>query len=260
MDLRLLKIRNFDLPVIMIVGMSSVLWSVNFLNPLFLQQLMGYSAWQAGLAVAPRGVGVAAGAIFVGQVSRRGFDTRGLVALGFFLFAYATWLMADWNLDVSMGSMMWPILLMGIGGGFIFPDVAAAPLACVGPERVGYASSLFNLLRNTGSALGISLVTNLLVSYQQLHQSYLAEHFSIFEAWRLATALPRMPGAIGSDLYNSLGGGNHRQLALVYMVVQRQAALLAYTDIYRVLAFIAAIFIPAGLWLTRPNGGRGLRH
>src|SRR6266436_118371 len=91
LDLRILKIFGFTLSVILLSLQSLALFSINLLNPLFMETVLGYDAWKAGLAVAPRGLGVIIALIAVGQLSRRGFDMRRFVAAGFILAAYEVW-------------------------------------------------------------------------------------------------------------------------------------------------------------------------
>src|ERR1700737_2650964 len=102
LDLRILKIFGFTLSVIILSLQALALFSINLLNPLFMETVLGYDAWKAGLAVAPRGLGVIIALIAVGQLSRRGFDMRRIVAAGFILAAYEVSQMSRWSLDVSM--------------------------------------------------------------------------------------------------------------------------------------------------------------
>jgi DHA2 family multidrug resistance protein len=194
LDLSILKIPLFDISVVMIMAMVMVVFGQNQLNPLFLQNLLGYSAWKAGLAVAPRGLGTVAAVIVVGQLSRRGFDTRWLVGAGFATLAWATWMMAHWDLQIGMTNVFIPILLSGAGSGLVFPTMSASTLACVERERMGYAASLYNMMRNTGSAIGISLVTNLMSTRQQIHQACLGQYFTPFTASQLSQLGQQMPG------------------------------------------------------------------
>jgi hypothetical protein len=98
-------------------------------------------------------------------------------------------------------------------------------------------------MRNTGAAIGISLLTALFISHQQVHQSLLAEHFSIFDAWRMGEQAQRMPGSPIFSLPQMIAG--HKQgLAMVYGMIQSQAAVLAFNDIYRMLAGLLILMIP----------------
>jgi MFS transporter, DHA2 family, multidrug resistance protein len=251
LDLSILKNPIFNTSVLTVMAMVMIVYGTNLLNPLFLQNLLGYDAWHAGLAVAPRGIGTLVTMLFVGQMSRRGFDMRPLVGVGFGLVGYATWMMGHWDLQVGTYALTVPIILSGAGAGFIFPTLSATTLSCVEKERMGYASSLYNMMRNTGSAIGISLVTNLLNSLEQKHQSYLVQHVSIFDAWRLSEQGPRMPGAPVFNYAEELATNQKGGLGVLYHTVQVQASLLSYNDIYRILAVLGVIFIPAFLMLKK---------
>jgi MFS transporter, DHA2 family, multidrug resistance protein len=260
LDLRIFAIPLFDVSVVIILVMMLVVYGLNLLNPLFFQELLGYSPWKSGLAVMPRGFGTLAGMFLIGQLSRRGFDTRWLVGVGFIFLAYALSMMSQWSLDVSMNSVYWPMICSGLGSGLIFPAMSAATLACVSRERMGYAASLYNMMRNTGSAIGISLVTNLLNSREQLHQAYLGEHVTSFNAWQLDLMGQRMPGSPALDLIHGMITNQPRGLGMIYEFLQRQASLLAYNDMYRMLATAAAIFVPAFLLLKKAGGKPAAAH
>jgi len=256
-DLSILRIPVFDLSVITIMAMVLVMYGQNLLNPLFLQDLLGYTAWNAGLAVAPRGLGTVAAMLVIAQMSRRGYDTRWLVGVGFAVLAYATWMMSHWTLGIGTREVFLPIVLSGVGSGFVFPTMSASTLACVERERMGYAASLYNMVRNTGAAVGISMVSNLMSSREQIHQSYLGQHFNAFSAYSLSHAPPIEPGAPTFNFMQGMISNHNQGLALMYSTIERQATLMAYNDIYRDLAVLSAIFIPAFLVLRR--AGRGSR-
>ena len=259
LDLRIMAIPLFDISVTLILIMMLVVFGMNLLNPLFFQELLGYSPWKSGIAVLPRGFGTLGGMLVIGQLSRRAFDTRWLVGLGFVLMACALWSMSHWTLDVGIDYVRFAMILSGLGSGLIFPAMSAATLACVSKERMGYAASLYNMMRNTGSAIGISLVTNMLNSQEQTHQAYLTQHFTTFDAWRADRAGPPMPGSPHFHFMNGLLAQQAQGLATVYQVVERQASLLAYNDIYRMLALTAALFAPGFLLLkcSRATGSAG---
>ncbi|HKD68491.1 MAG TPA: DHA2 family efflux MFS transporter permease subunit [Candidatus Binataceae bacterium] len=260
LDLTILKIPLFVLAVSMITFMYLILYGANLLNPLFFQELLGYPAWRAGLAVVPRSFGTLIAMLLIAQLARRAIDTRWLVGVGFAGLACALWTMGHWTLDVGMDNIRFAIFLSGFAGGLIFPTMSAATLACVERERMGYAASLYAMMRNTGSAIGISLVSNLLNSRQQMHQSYLGEHVTIFDAWKLDQAAPRMPGAPNLHLLQGLSLHQPQGLGMIYAELQRQAALMTYNDIYRMLAIMAALLIPTFLLLKRNTGKPAVAH
>lgn len=257
LDLSILRIPAFNVAVTIIMVMVLIVFGVNLLNPLFLQDLLGYSAWNAGITVAPRGVGTLLAMLVVGQLSRRRFDTRYLIGLGFGLFTVALWSMSHWTLGVSARELIVPIFVSGLGGGLIFPTLSATTLACVERERMGYAASLYNTVRNTGSALGISIVSNLLASREQLHQAVLGQHFTAYEAWKLDHPARQLPGAPHWDLLHGLVTRQLEGFAVVSRTIQQQAMLMAYNDIYRMLAVLALLFIPTFLLLRRARTAGG---
>jgi DHA2 family multidrug resistance protein len=122
---------------------------------------------------------------------------------------------------------------------------------------MGYASSLYNMMRNTGSAIGISLVTNMLSSREQTHQAYLNEHFTPFGAWQLDQAPLRMPGSPHLNLFQGIATHQLQGFGMVSAAVRQQASLLAYNDIYRMLAMTALLFIPAFLLLKKSKAKSG---
>jgi DHA2 family multidrug resistance protein len=260
LDLRIFKIPLFDVSVVIVLVMMLVVYGLNLLNPLFFQELLGYSPWESGLAVMPRGFGTLTGMFLIGQLSRRGFDTRWLIGVGFTFLTYALWTMSLWSLDVSTSNVYWPMICSGFGSGLIFPAMSAATLACVSRERMGYAASLYNMMRNTGSAIGVSLVTNMLNSREQLHQAYLGEHLTTFNAWQLDQIGPPMPGSPVLGLMHGLINNQPRGFGMIYDGIQHQASLLAYNDMYRTLATAAAVFVPAFLLLNRASGKTAAAH
>ncbi|HKV54787.1 MAG TPA: MFS transporter, partial [Candidatus Binataceae bacterium] len=213
-------------------------------------------AWKAGLVVAPRGLGVIVALVAVGQLSRRGRDMRPLIGLGFLLAAYEIWQMSLWNLEVSMAAVLWPILLFGLGLGAVFPTVTAAGLGEIPPERMGFASSLFSMMVNTGAAIGIASVSNMVTSHEQVHQSYLVQHFSVFDAWRVSQMPSHMPGGPTFHFMSQMVTGQKEGIGMVYGMIQAQSWLLAYNDVYRLLAIITLCCAPWCMFLRRIGGAK----
>ncbi len=193
-DVRILLNPTFAAVVTLVVVFSFAVYGANLLNPIFLQEYLGYTAMTAGLTLSPRALASLCALILVGQLARFGFNTRPLILASFLLMAVSTWLMSHWTLQVSPWLVVGPVMLNGLGGGLLGPQLSAISLTTVPRERMGYASSLFNMMRNTGAAIGISVLTSMLIAREQIHQARLVEHFSIFDAWRISQAAPRMPG------------------------------------------------------------------
>lgn len=253
LDLRIFKHKVFILATTLTVSMSFVLFGMILMTPLFLQELLGYTSMRAGLIMAPQGLAAMFSMMLVGQLSRAGFNTRRLVGLGFALASLGCWLCSGWDLQVSAGTVALNRVVMSLGFGMIFPNTTAAALSCVPPQRIGYASSLFNMLRNTAAAVGIAFMTNTLLSRQQVHQARLVEHFSVFDAWRLHKLGAHLPGAPAFNYLPELPSG-HQQLGMLYGAVQAQSAMLSYNDIYWIISMAIIPMIP--LCLLLPSSKR----
>ncbi|MGH7933210.1 MAG: DHA2 family efflux MFS transporter permease subunit [Candidatus Binataceae bacterium] len=251
LDLSITRFFSFSLGVSLTAAQSMVIFGINLLNPLFTQELLGYDAWKSGLAVAPRGVGAVMALFGIGQLSRRGVDTRPMVAAGFLIAGLATFRMASWDLSVSITSLIWPIFFFGMGLGVVFPALTAASLTEIPPARMGYASSMFNMVTQTAAAIGVSGVTNMLTSHQQMHQAYLVQHFSIFDAWRVSKMPPQMPGTPHFNYMHQMATSQHQGLGMLYQTIQAQAGVLAYNDVYRLLAIVLVVVAPFCFLLPR---------
>jgi DHA2 family multidrug resistance protein len=106
-ELHILKLRLFSIAVTLVVVLSFVLWGTGILNPIFLQELMGYTAWRAGLVMVPRAMGAMTAMLIAGQVARAGYDNKRLIGISFTLMTIGLWKMAGWNLQVGIWEVIW---------------------------------------------------------------------------------------------------------------------------------------------------------
>jgi DHA2 family multidrug resistance protein len=247
-DLRILKLPLFSISVCIVVALSFILWGTGLLGPIFLQEFMGYTAQKAGLVMVPRAMGAMCAMFFAGQVARAGYDNKRLIGVSFTMMATGLWAMSGWNLGISMWQVIWPGVILGAGLGLCFPITMAAAFSVVPHEKLGFAASLYNMVRNTGAAVGIAYMTNTLVSHQQIHQSYLVEHFSVFEAWRLGS-MPHRANLPALGYLPQMISGHKQGFGLIYGTIQAQSSMLAFNDIYRILTAIAIVMIPSFLIL-----------
>jgi DHA2 family multidrug resistance protein len=244
-DLSILGDSRFTLPVTLVIFLTFTLYGTAILNPVFLQELLGYTASKAGLVMAPRGIGTMFAMIVLGAMARRGYDIRPLVGIGFVLVAFAMISMAGLNLDSDMFRIVWPTVVQGVGTGLIFPGLSAAALSSMERFKMQRAASLYAVTRNLGAAIGTSYLTTLLIHREQIRQSYLVEHVSVFALPKL-----RMPGA-STSLYSEFAMGHRHGLGMLYGMLQRQAMMLSFNDIYRMLAAMMLLLVPTFLFLQR---------
>src|SRR6202158_345909 len=170
-DLQILENMNLTLPVTLVIFLTFTLYGTAILNPIFLQEVLGYTASKAGLVMAPRGFGTMFAMIILGSLARRGADIRPLVGIGFILVGFAMWEMAGLNLASDVKRIVWPTVIQGIGTGLVFPGLSAAALSSPEGFNMGRAASLYSVTRNLGAAIGTSYLTTLLIHRQQVNQS-----------------------------------------------------------------------------------------
>ena len=248
-DLRVLRHRNFAAGVVLITVVGFVLYATIALLPLFLQTLMGYPALQSGYATSPRGLGAVLAMLVVGRLVGR-VDTRWLIAAGFATLALSVHLLGRITLDIAMASVVWPQVLSGLALGFIFVPLSATTVGTLPREEIGNATGIYNLMRNVGGSIGISMVTTLLARHAQTHQAILAQHISPYDA-EAAERLRRL-----QDYFASRVGPQAAESAAqaaIYATVVRQAMLLAFVDNFRLMAALTLCCVPIVWVLRRSN-------
>jgi MFS transporter, DHA2 family, multidrug resistance protein len=246
-DLRVLKNRNFAVGTALIGVVGVVLFASVSMLPLFLQTLMGYSALASGLASSPRGFGSILAIIVVGRLIGK-IDERFLIGLGMGVLAFSSFMLGNLTLDIGMGSVVVPNVVYGVALGFLFVPLSTAAMGTLSNEQMGNATGIYNLMRNIGGSVGISLVTTMLARSAQTHQAYMTSHVTVYDPefqQRVAT--------VAAALANQVGAVAAKQLALaeVYATVVRQANLWAYVDNFRMLGFMCLVALPAVFLLRR---------
>lgn len=245
-DLRVLANRNFTVGTSLMIVLGIVLYGTIALLPLFLQTLMGYPAVESGMAVSPRGFGAVTSMLIVGRLINR-VRGRYLVMFGFSVLAYSIYLFSKINLEISISSIVWPNIISGFAMGFIFVPLTTMALGTLNNEQMGNASGVFNLMRNTGGSVGIATVTTLLARGAQIHQAALVSHLTPYEP-----AFQERLRQIGGGLAARGGAMSSPQAyAGIYGTLVRQATVLSYIDIFRVLSFLCLLCIPATLLFER---------
>jgi DHA2 family multidrug resistance protein len=235
---------SFTLPVTLVIFLTFTLYGTAILNPVFLQETLGFTASRAGLVMAPRGFGTMFSMILLGTIARRGGDIRPLVGIGFILVAFAMWEMSGLNLASDVKRIVWPTVVQGVGTGLIFPSLSAAAFISMEKFKIGRAASLYSVTRNLGAAIGTSYLTTLLIRREQVNQSYLVEHITVF-------TLPHMQMPGGLNMGHEFAMGHKHGMVMLYGMVQRQAMMLSFNDIYRMLCMLMLVLVPTFLFLKR---------
>ncbi len=239
-DLHVLKDRNFRTGCLMIALLGMCIYITIAMLPLFYQEVLGYTAYSAGWVVGPRGFGSFVGSPVVGYLGSR-VDQRKLLCGGFLGFSVCSYIFGSVNLGIGPWTLLAPIIFTGFTLSFVFVPLATMTVSTIPNEKMGNATGLFNMLRNIGGSIGISIATTSLVRRAAAHQTYLVAHLAPATA-ELQQRSAMLSGYLGRQL--GPPGARPGTLGLIYQMVERQAALLAYIDIFRwtaVLSFLCAV-------------------
>jgi DHA2 family multidrug resistance protein len=243
-DLRVLMNRNFAVGTSLMIILGIVLYGTIALLPLFLQTLMGYPAVESGMAVSPRGFGAIVSMLIVGRLINR-IRGRYLVMFGFSVLAYSIYQFSKINLEISISSIVWPNIISGFAMGFIFVPLTTMALGTLSNEQMGNASGVFNLMRNTGGSVGIAMVTTFLARGAQTHQAALVSHLTPYDP-AFQERIKQIGGAAGGSTVAA-----QQAYAGIYGTLVRQATVLSYIDVFRMLSFLCLLSIPATLLFER---------
>jgi len=249
-DLHILRNRNFRVGLFMIAMLGMCIYITIAILPLYYQEILGYTAFTAGLVVGPRGIGSFIGSPVVGILASR-FDPRRLLCLGFLGFAVCSFIFGTVNLAIGPYTLLIPITVTGFALSFVFVPLATLTTSTIHNQEMGNATGLFNMLRNIGGSIGIAMATTALVRRADLYQNYLAANLSPSGA-----ALQQKSAAIAYYLGHRIGpaGARPGSYGLIYGLMQQQAAMRAYVDVFQWTAVLALVCAFA-TWLFRkpPN-------
>ena len=250
-DLRVFKERSYATGVFLMTMLGFVLYGSMVLVPVMLQTLFGYPSMQAGIAVAPRGIGSLCMMPIVGYLTGK-MDVRKLLAVGLSVAGITLIWLGQLNLQAGYWDVFWPQLLQGTGMALTFVPLTTATMQLIRPERMGYATSLFNLMRNIGGSVGIAVTGTMLGRQRQVNASLLGEHISIYDPGTrmMVEQLKDRFMAAGADAVTA----TDRAYAALHGMLMQQASIVSFVGIFRLLGGIFLILIPLIMLMRRPKG------
>src|ERR1700719_3957947 len=218
-DLRILKNRNFAVGNLLILLVGALLYGTTAILPLFMQNLLNYTALAAGLALSPRGIGAFAATIVIGRISGR-ISNRVLIIASSLLFGYSCFALGNINLQVAPSNLLWPIIISGVGAASMFAPVTTSAMGTLSQEQLGNAAGIFNLMRNIGGSIGIAAITTLVTRHAQTSQADLVWHVSKFN-FTFQQPLAHVQTALASHTGN--WAATRKSLAVLYGTLQQQS-------------------------------------
>ena len=253
-DLHVFKERSYAVGVFLMSVVGFVLYGSMVLLPIMLQTLLGYPALEAGVAMAPRGLGsflmMPATGLMVGR-----FDPRKLLTAGLLVGGGTLLWMSRLNLQAGYWDFFWPQFFQGVGLSLLFVPLTTVAMAAIPRERMGNATSLFNLMRNIGGSVGIALTGTLIARRQQAATAVLGSHVSLLDPETQAIFAQVRAGFVagGADIVTA----TNRTYAALFGMVQREAATLSFISLFELLGIIWIAMLPLIWIMKRPRGGGG---
>ena len=252
-DLRLFAQRNYSVATFMMFAMGVVLYGTTVLLPILLQTLMGYTAEWAGLVLSPGGLVTLFVMPLVGRLLGI-VQPRWLVVCGLGILSVGMFRLSELSLQAGFWTFVITWTFSRAGMPFLFVPINVMAFAYIPREKTNNATGLINLTRNMGGSVGISAVTALQTRFAQVSQNNLTSHLTPLNPI-LNRRLAELQGAFQAAGSNSAQAAD-RAHAMIYSEVLRQSSMLAFIDVFRLLAWICLALIPL-MFLMRPIKARG---
>jgi DHA2 family multidrug resistance protein len=247
--LRLFRIRSFTGGVAIGTVLGFVLYGSLVSLPLFMQQLLGWTAQTAGLWTSPRGLATAVCMPLVGYLVGRKWDPRWMLAFGMAITSLAFFGYSAMNLDSGTWDILGHQINQGVGQAFLFVPLTILTMEHISREDTAYATSLFSVMRNIGASMGVSFVTTMIARRSQMHQVRLAGTMP----WNQAAArVDRVQAALvrhGSDPVTAA----RQALGGLYGTLRQQASLMSFIDVFYLLGWLFLLTVPLVLLTRKPD-------
>jgi len=252
-DLRVLRHRPLAIGCLLGVLLGLTLYGSTFLFPLYSQTLLGWSAWDSGLAILPSSIATAVMMSVMGGLVWR-LGPRPLFVTGMVITTCALVGMSHWTLETGWDQILTPQILRGLGMGMMFVPLSTATLRALPTSEISKGAGLYNLFRQLGGSMGIAALTSILTHRADIHRTALAEQLSpLSEASSQA-----FQGLTHHFVMQGMAAPQAREVAtaLLGQVLDRQALQEAFADAYSGIAVLFVLMIPVGLLLARHAPGR----
>lgn len=247
-DLKVFKDRNFTSGTCILVLIMAVLYSSVAIMPLFLQNLLRYSAFLSGYSMMPRGIGTVVAIMITGLFAKK-VDDRVLIGLGLLFLGTASMMFGGSNLQISMINIIIPNFIFGIGMGFCFISLSTISVATLENSQMTNATGIQALLKNIGGAIGMSVVATMLSRFAQAHQTNMVGYLNTLNpAFQIKVAA--MTGALTK--YSHISLAQVQANYLMYVELLKQSSLWAFMDAFRIFGLICFLIIPI-LFFMKPS-------
>lgn len=250
-DLRILKNVSFASATALGGALGIGLYGSMFLLPLFLQQLLGYPAYDSGVTLMPRSIAMAVAMPVAGRIYNR-LGPRWLVGVGLGINILSFWQLSRLSLNVGYWDIFVPQFLQGVGFGLVFVALSTAAFSTIDRAKMTGASGLYNVIRQVFGSVGIAVAASQLTRSINVNRALLAEHVTdysnITNGWIQALSGAMSNGGADTTV------AHERALSLLDGQIMRQASMLAYNHIYLLVVCLFVATLPLVLLLRGKTG------
>jgi DHA2 family multidrug resistance protein len=251
LNLRLLARRNFGFGILANFLLGIALYGSVFILPVYLSRIQGYNSEQIGLVLAWTGLPQLVLIPLVPRLMQR-FDARIIIGIGFALFAASNFMNLSMTADYASDQLLWPNIVRAVGQALVFAPLSAVATAGIEAENAGSASGLFNMMRNLGGAFGIALLQTLLTKREQYHSNVLTQSVSLLEQ-ATQTRIEKLTLYFMNHGVANHDDAAHRAVVAIGKIVQKQAFILAFSDMFFLLGAALIAALVASLLLKKPD-------
>ncbi len=254
LNLRLFKDRTFTTGNMVMFFAFFNLFGTIVLLPIFLQTLMGYTSFLAGVVIGPGGFATMLAMPIAGRLITK-HDPKKLLAAGLFLGSVSTYLMSTVNLQADFFTLAIPRIVLGFGMGLLFIPLTTMTLSHIPKEKMGEATAMYNLLRNMGGSVGVAFVTTVVARRTQFHQSRLIEHLTPFDMTYVISRenIAKLLTYSGIHTYQTQAPSPPD--VLIFSELLRQANMLGFNDAFFMLSVMMLLVLPLVLLMRKGKVG-----
>ena len=254
--IRMFAQRNFAIASMLLLVLGLILFGTAQFIPELLQQVIGYTATNAGLALTAGGFVTILFMPLAGVFSSK-IDARLLIGFSFAMQGIAFWNFGRLDTQLSFGSVAAARALQAFSLPFLFIPITSIAYVGLKPEQSNQASALMNVMRNMGGSIGISMIQTLTAQRQQFHQAHYVEALNPLNpayVQQLNLMTQQLQGA-----GQPAAAAGREALSMLYNQLNQQVSMLSYIDAFRLMMIISFACLPLLLLMRQgdPNAGEG---
>ncbi|RZJ28934.1 MAG: MFS transporter, partial [Flavobacterium sp.] len=249
-NLKVLKDSNLRIGTFMCFILGFGLYGSTLIIPIYTQQVLGWTATQAGLLLIPGSITTAFMMPIIGNLIQKGVPQQYLVSIGFLIFFFFTfWMHNAMTPDTGVEHLFWPLILRGIGLGLLFVPITTMALSTLKGKSIGEGAAFTGMMRQLGGSFGIAIITTYITRLSQEHRVRLVAHLdtSKLEVQQRVSQMQQAFVSKGFTPNESLGKAYQ---AMDYSVM-KQATVLSYMDIFLYLGLMFLCCIPIMIMIKR---------